>query len=99
MTVDKIYVVTGETGDFSDHTQWNVAAYVDKEAAEQHARLAKEFIVKAKRPLSEVKSPYDSAMDTLYILPKYYVEEIEIVRHVDEYQDKHPVEQVTDDQY
>jgi hypothetical protein len=51
-----VYVVVGHTGEYSDHTQWNVAAYLDREHAEEHARLANEFADAEKarmRPLHE----------------------------------------------
>lgn len=38
-----IYVVYGETGEYSDHTEWNVAAYTREEDAKEHARMATEW--------------------------------------------------------
>lgn len=35
-----IYVVYGQTGEYSDHTEWLVCAYEDKVKAERHADLA-----------------------------------------------------------
>jgi cytochrome c len=91
MSVDKIYLVVGETGEYSDHTQWNVAAYVDKEAAEQHKRLAQDFLETADSPYADIKSPYDNYKYLWSKGTKYYVEEIAVVRHVDEYQERYPV--------
>jgi hypothetical protein len=36
-----VFVVFGAAGDYEDHREWTVAAYLDKEIAEAHAKLAK----------------------------------------------------------
>jgi hypothetical protein len=38
-----LHVVAAECGCYSDHTVWTVAAYVDRAAAEAHAKLAREW--------------------------------------------------------
>lgn len=37
----QVHVIIGQTGEYSDHTEWAVAAYQDLERATQHADLAK----------------------------------------------------------
>jgi hypothetical protein len=36
----RVYVVTGETGEYEDREEWPVAAYLHRETAEQHRDLA-----------------------------------------------------------
>lgn len=36
-----VFVVVGTTGEYSDRTEWLVAAYADDEKAKTHAQLAK----------------------------------------------------------
>lgn len=91
MSVDRIYLVVGETGEYSEHRQWNVATYAEKEAAEQHKRLAQEYLKTANSPYAIIKSPYDNYEYLHNKCTKYYVEEVDLIRHVDEYQDRHPV--------
>lgn len=43
MTINKIYIVFGCDGEYSDRIEWNVAAYPDEESARQHAKKAKEW--------------------------------------------------------
>jgi hypothetical protein len=92
ITIDRIYLVVGGTSEYSDsdHDQWNVAAYVDIGAAEQHAKMANDFL-RGKPAYEYLNSPYDNRSGLYAYHTKYIVEEVEIVRHVDEYQDKHPV--------
>lgn len=37
---DRIFIVQGHTGEFSDTKRWTVAAYADETLAKEHARLA-----------------------------------------------------------
>ena len=37
----KIYLVVGETGEYSSHTEWPVIAYDDEAVAQRHIDLAK----------------------------------------------------------
>lgn len=39
----KIYVVMGESGEYDDHTDWLVHAYVDEADADKHAKDANEW--------------------------------------------------------
>ena len=36
----KIYIVSGESGEYSDRIQWSVAAYIDPGKAHLHSELA-----------------------------------------------------------
>lgn len=38
--MDTVFVVRGQTGEYSDHIEWLVCAYDNKELAEEHVRLA-----------------------------------------------------------
>lgn len=39
----EIWVVFGSTGEYSDHSEWMVAAYTTKEAAEKHAEKCRQW--------------------------------------------------------
>lgn len=36
----KVYIVMGSTGEYSDHQEWLVAAYFDKEKGKEHVEKA-----------------------------------------------------------
>lgn len=90
-----VYVVVGETGDFDDHREWWVAVYEDREAAEEHARLANEKMLDSPHhnrklysdEMTEFKRtfPYDNDIRVDLEGTTYSVAEIPFVRHVDEY--------------
>jgi hypothetical protein len=42
--VDKVWLVVGEKGEYSDFSTWDVAAYPEKDVAEIHARKANEEV-------------------------------------------------------
>lgn len=50
----KIYVVSGSTGEYSDHNEWMVRAYTDEATAQaivvEYTAKAKEIEVRAKLP-------------------------------------------------
>ena len=89
-----VYIVNAETGEYQDRQTWNVCVYTTKEQADDHARLANEYITKAQEMDYEARGEYadnnpydpqcwvDSATGT-----HYSVQEILLVRHVDEYAD------------
>lgn len=60
-----MWLVFGQTGEYSDHVRWPVAAYSSREAAEKHADLAKqwELATYEKRESHKrnvlIKCPYD----------------------------------------
>lgn len=45
----KIYVVMGQTGEYSDHHSWPVCAYASEEDAERHAVAAAARALRIKR--------------------------------------------------
>jgi len=83
-----IYLVVGDTGAYSDYTQWNVCYYHDQEQAELHARLANDWLRGQKLHLTQesrmipyedrqdVKNPFDSACEIDYTGTNYFVEEV-----------------------
>jgi hypothetical protein len=86
-----IYLVLGTTGEYSDHTEWNVAAYTEKTAAEEHARLLNEWVkgtdvfdFDARKDKAQ-KCPYDPMCEIDYTGTEYVVMEISLFRHVDEF--------------
>lgn len=90
-----LYLVIASTGEFSGHTQWEVAVYPEKEQAQQHADLANAWFKDlSKRGIyrwenewkQETKScPYDQLASQSQDEIHYSVEEIPFIRHVDEY--------------
>jgi hypothetical protein len=95
MTLPKsVFVVVGSTGEYSDHMEWNIAAYITKEEAEQHRDLANEF-AKGKEKLDwreqeKLKNPYDPDMKIDYTGTRYYVNEVKLFVHVDEFLAQEP---------
>lgn len=85
------YVVMGSTGEYSDHTEWAVAVYLEKEEAERHAELANKDVAGAEswtwsqRRGYTGKNPYDVDCDIDYTGTRYAVVEVPLVGHVDEY--------------
>jgi len=65
-----IYVVQGDTGKYSDHSTWNVAAYELLADAVEHAQLANEYAKQSPDGLERYeyakKNPYDPATGTYY---------------------------------
>lgn len=74
-----IYLVVGDTGEYSDHTQWNVCYYTNRKDAEEHARKAN---VRAKELRPDRWKPgrganqYDPNMRLDYTGTSYGVEEV-----------------------
>lgn len=64
-----IYIVMGTTGEFSDRSEWLVAAYASKEMAERHALLCAQWVEQnvnrtdsAKFYAKDHANPYDPNM-------------------------------------
>jgi hypothetical protein len=94
-----IYLVVGSIGEYSDHTEWTVAAYPDEEAANQHAKLCNEMARGHEdEDLSwETRSPIektlieslDPSARIYYTGVDYDVRKIPFVQHVDEFKELH----------
>jgi len=86
-----IFIVRGDNGEsYSDHDDWDVAAYTTREMAELHAELANEFIKSKKLgPYEQARNPYDGG-NTVMLNYSYGVFEIPLVRHVDEFLEEYP---------
>lgn len=84
-----IYLVTGETGEYSDRCNWIVASYTTEEQAKLHVELAteaaKEAVEKAKYRWHVKSTPYDLHISIDYNGVKYECVEVEVYRHVDEW--------------
>lgn len=92
-----VYLVTGSTGEYSDHSEWVVAAYPYFEQAEQHAKLANDQLREAglhadagrvnrsegKEFVGKFSLDRDCHID--YTGTVYVVQVIPMVAHVDEY--------------
>lgn len=57
--MDKVYVVVGEEGSYSDRSEWLVAAYTDCEQADRHVKRCERYIaeIRAKYDPLTVKNP------------------------------------------
>lgn len=71
----KIYIVTGNCGEYSDYREWPVAAYDDEALARAHAEAAKQWFNSsryAQNPYeyhdeeNSPRNPFDPGMDTSY---------------------------------
>lgn len=87
------YVLWGTTGEFSDRSEWVVAVYLDKERAEEHQRLA-EKVVEGKQNLDweekdNLRSLFDPNVQVDYNGTRYYIVEVPLVVHVDEFLELH----------
>lgn len=87
---NKIYVVSGSSGSYSDATEWNVAAYFDKILADQHAEKAQqwfneneeEYCRRSWKRQQEMVNPYDRGMYIIDDSVYYSVAEINILSEV-----------------
>lgn len=72
-----IYVVMGQTGEYSDRSEWPVMAYTDKPSAEKHADDA---MMEARRLKADqeygAKNKYDPNMSMDYTGTDYYVMDV-----------------------
>lgn len=83
--MNKVWVVIGTTGEYSDRCEWYVCGYTDKEKATEHADQATLWAVRNKDRLREtrydespLKSPYDEDIVCDYTGTDYYVAEVEM---------------------
>lgn len=102
-----VYVVWGEVGEYSDKCHWFVAAYPDEETADHHVKVAREAWEKAKEEAEDEEwgwcytvseefikiFPFDRNTRESYGDPKWYVAKVPLCLHVDQYQERFPVEE------
>ena len=82
--MDTIYIVFGTTGEYSDRTEWPVAAYADKAQAETHVTLAeswerlngRDYSRLAYDRRSQLVNPYDPGYTRDYTGTSYSVGEV-----------------------
>ena len=90
MPVQSIYLLVGSTGEYSDHTEWVVAAYTTQEQADYHMiRLVEEFRGSEGWDY-EKRQDYKTVLDPKpYIMlctgAEYRVDRVPLVRHFDEF--------------
>jgi hypothetical protein len=86
-----IYVVVGQTGEYSDRTDWYVCAYLDEAKATKHADEAMKWAVQNEEKCSEMTyetdyysedftfgNPWDEDMQMQSRRTDYYVAAVEI---------------------
>ncbi len=86
----KIFIVEGNTGEYSDHQDWAVAAYLDEDLAKQHVELAsvrarelyaeydKNWEPTSYDDIPEGANQYDPRMRTDYTGVRYHYYDVEI---------------------
>ena len=105
MSDKNIYLVQGSTGEYSDHMEWNVAAYFDKEQAERHRDLAQLYsnctpgedtnmYWEEREKLIET-SLYDPKLYITYTGVRYYVDVVPLVNHPAEFVELYGKKEVT----
>ncbi len=90
---EKIYVVMGTTGEWSDRTEWTVAAYIDEEEAKKHVELASEKAneeaVKGNASSNkwnyQYKNEYDKSMQIDYTGTSYFICEVDLFVDIFQY--------------
>lgn len=75
-----VYLVSGETGEYSDRAEWPVAVFTDKDKANIFRNLCAE-VVKGSEELDddargELKSPYDPRLRVDYTGAGYHMQEV-----------------------
>lgn len=91
--MEKIYVVYGSTGEYSDRGEWTVAAYSDEAHAKQHVEAATkraneiEVLCGGARHFDpdRYQNEYDKNMGMDYTGTSYYYGEVEFYGDVLEY--------------
>jgi uncharacterized membrane protein YebE (DUF533 family) len=91
-----VHLVVGSTGEYSDHSQWNVAAYTTREQAEEHVRRLNEMVAATKADggmdwdgrgavAERVRKTLDPDCDIDYTGVEYEIQEVPLARHLDEW--------------
>lgn len=93
-TKEVCYVVWGTTGEYSDRSEWQVAAYTNKGQAEAHAAKLNELVAPIKDTYwsgegRRFKTEYDPKFSMDYTGTKYGVVELPLCCHVDEFLEHH----------
>lgn len=90
--IKEVFIVTGESGEFSDRDVWGVVAYTERTQADLHAKAAGEWW-KA-NPINEDfdvrRNPFDPTLRD-YDMPQnptYTVKAIPLFAHFDQFQEE-----------
>ncbi len=90
--MEKIYIVMGSAGEYSDHRTWQVAAYKTDEEARKHVEKAAERFRELNLEhhedvyaIPKGANEYDSYMQVDSTGTRYYVEEVELYHDIMEY--------------
>lgn len=84
----KIYVVYGQCGEYSDHRDWLVCAYADRDKAEKHAfeaeKRSKEMLTEYEHwmDIPDGANKYDTQMDMDYTGASYLAIEVEVLEEL-----------------
>lgn len=90
--MEKIYIVMGSCGEYSDHTTWQIAAYKTEEEARKHVEKAAERFSELNLKYHEdvyaipkKENEYDAGMHVDYTGTRYYVKEVDLYHDIIEY--------------
>ena len=90
--MEKIYIVMGSCGEYSDHITWQIAAYKTEEEARKHVGKAAERFSELNLKYHEdvyaipkKENEYDAGMHVDYTGTRYYVKEVDLYHDVIEY--------------
>lgn len=90
--MEKIYIVMGSAGEYSDHITWQVAAYNTEDEAKKHVEKAAERFRELNLEYHEDvysipqgENEYDSCMHVDYTGTRYYVKEVNLYHDIVEY--------------
>ena len=97
MAKKTIYVVMGTTGEYSDRTEWPIAAYSDKAMAQEHVTKATEMSRAVAAAVQQLKddwngegeypstlgrNPYDPDQETDYTGTDYFIYRVRLRREL-----------------
>lgn len=89
--LNAVYIVVGNTGEYSSWTTWNVASYTTKEQADIHCNTLNDLVKGSKEwdydKRDEFKISLDPLMEMQYGGTEYSVEEVSLFAHFDQFQE------------
>jgi hypothetical protein len=84
-----IFILMGETGEYSDHTTWFVAAYTTREMAELHQKqlmdIVKDVHFEDRNEIINKAKELDPICHIDYTGVSYDIYEEKLCRHIDEF--------------
>ena len=85
--MSKVYIVIGETGEYSDRTEWPVVAFTEESQAKRFVTAAETWLRVNKCSYDsttmpyedrEIRSPFDPALHVAYTGCRYYFIDVDM---------------------